>query len=96
MSIKRTVFSWARNLFLDPAIGSLDPLSRRERQFVDFVIGIDKEDGEVTCTSNEEHLANYFGKNPGAPYYLTPAFSVRMCLPSTIPSQANTRSWMAI
>lgn len=47
---------------------------REERQYVDFIIGVDDYGNPVSHTCNEERLANYFGKNPGAPQYVTPVF----------------------
>ena len=43
-------------------------------EYDDFIIGIDEEGNEQTYTSDPEQLANYFGKNPSAPSYLTPVF----------------------
>ena len=40
----------------------------------DFVIGFDNDGRELTFTSDEERLSNYFGKNPNAPNYLTPVY----------------------
>lgn len=45
-----------------------------KRQYVDFIIGVDEHGGEVLHTCEDERLANYFGKNPGAPQYVTPVF----------------------
>jgi hypothetical protein len=41
---------------------------------VSFIIGVDEHGGPATSTSDREKLDNYFGKNPGAPHYLTPVF----------------------
>src|SRR5688572_14770342 len=43
-----------------------------QRQFLDFIINVDDEGKPVTHTCDAERLSNYFGKNPGAPHYLTP------------------------
>ena len=43
-------------------------------RFVDFVIDLDQDGNEVTSTSSEEELNNYFGRNPERPHYLTPVF----------------------
>ena len=48
--------------------------SRHEKKFVDFIIGTDDEGKETIHTCDEEKLANFFGKNPGAPQYITPVF----------------------
>lgn len=47
---------------------------REEKKFVDFIIGIDNDGKEITHTCDEERLANFFGKNKGAPYFVTPVF----------------------
>lgn len=46
----------------------------RNRKYEEFVIGVDGDGHELSHTCNEDALANYFGKNPGAPQYLTPVF----------------------
>ena len=45
-----------------------------EREYVDFIIGVDSDDEHTTCTSDPDKLANYFGKNPDAPQYVTPVY----------------------
>ena len=45
-----------------------------EKQYQDYIIGIDENGNPKTYTSNPDRLANYFGSNPGAPHYLTPVF----------------------
>ncbi len=45
-----------------------------EKKFVDFIIGVDENGNEITHTCNEDNLSNHFGKNAGAPNYLTPVF----------------------
>ncbi|WP_157099325.1 hypothetical protein [Microbispora sp. ATCC PTA-5024] len=46
----------------------------KSQKYEDFIIGVDEDGNEVHHTSDEEKLSNYFGKNPGAPHYLTPVF----------------------
>ena len=48
--------------------------SREEREYVDFLIGVDDDGHEITHTCDEGKLANYFGANPGSPHFLTPVF----------------------
>jgi hypothetical protein len=43
------------------------------KKYSDFIIGIDDDGTEIAHTSDPAKLANYFGANPGAPNYLTPA-----------------------
>ena len=45
---------------------------RDEKKFVDFIIGVDDDGKEIVHTSEEDKLANYFGKNPGSPQFVTP------------------------
>jgi len=50
------------------------PTLTKIRKYEKFIIGTDKNDKAITFTCNEEKLSNYFGKNKGAPHYLTPVF----------------------
>ena len=43
-----------------------------EKEYVEFIIGVDENGDEIACTSDPDALANYFGANPDAPNYLTP------------------------
>jgi hypothetical protein len=47
---------------------------RDEKKYEDFIIGMDEDGKEILHTCKEEKLANFFGKNPGAPQYITPVF----------------------
>jgi hypothetical protein len=47
---------------------------REAEEFADFAIGVDEHGNEILNTCDEERLANYFGKNPGSPQYVTPVF----------------------
>jgi hypothetical protein len=55
-------------------------LTRELREYESFIIDVDENGREVLHTSNEEELSNYFGKNSGAPHYLTPVFFRREVL----------------
>jgi hypothetical protein len=48
------------------------PYEVEETKFADFIVGIDKDGKNVLSTCDPEFLDNFFGKNPGAPNYLTP------------------------
>lgn len=39
-----------------------------------FIINVDDDDEPIYYTCNPKKLANYFGANPGAPYYVTPVY----------------------
>ena len=56
------------------------PFDRREETHHDFIIGEDADGEPVKHTCDPEQLANYFGKNPDAPHYLTPVFFRREVL----------------
>lgn len=46
-----------------------------DKEFSEFIYGIDTETGNLMkYTCDESKLANYFGANPEAPYFLTPIF----------------------
>lgn len=61
--------------FSEPLHSDYKYLKPEEKKFEEFIIGIDKESGkEIQFTCNEEELANFFGKNPGAPHFLTPVY----------------------
>ncbi|MFE4601115.1 hypothetical protein ACFRKE_09675 [Kitasatospora indigofera] len=47
---------------------------REDREYEQFTIGVDDAGRRVMFTCDEEELANHFGKNAGAPHYLTPVF----------------------
>lgn len=47
----------------------------QEKQFVEYIIGIDKDTGKnIEYTCNEDKLSNFFGANPLAPNFLTPVY----------------------
>ncbi len=43
-----------------------------KEKHVEFIIDVDENGDEVSFTSDPDALANHFGANPHAPYYLTP------------------------
>lgn len=44
---------------------------REDREYVEFIIGVDDSGETTTFTSNPSALANFFGANPNAPNFLT-------------------------
>jgi hypothetical protein len=52
----------------------------RARQFSEYIIATDANGQNVAHVCDEEDLANYFGKNPGAPHFLTPVWFRREVL----------------
>jgi len=48
------------------------PYEEDDDHFPEFVVGEDDHGRPVRFTCNPDLLANYFGKNPDAPHYLTP------------------------
>ena len=50
------------------------PWDEGDEEYPEFIIGEDDHGRPVKYTCEEDKLANYFGKNPDAPHYLTPVF----------------------
>lgn len=46
----------------------------KEKEFCDFIIGIDEYGDNIMHSCNPYKLANNFGGNPDAPHYLTPVY----------------------
>jgi len=62
-----------KTLIRCPKRASVAPYSSRKKEkFADFIIGDDGSGKPIRHTCDPEKLANYFGKNPDAPHYLTP------------------------
>lgn len=51
-----------------------------EKEFEEFQIGIDENDEPIYYSCNPDKLANFFGKNPDAPQYVTPVYFKRKVL----------------
>ena len=47
---------------------------KEEREYAEFIIGVDSDEKPISFTSDPEKLRNLFGKNPNAPLYQTPVF----------------------
>lgn len=45
-----------------------------EKKYQEFIIGQDENGKDVVFTCNPDKLANFFGKNPEAPQFVTPVF----------------------
>lgn len=50
------------------------PWDGEDEEYPEFIIEEDENGRPVKFTCEEDKLANYFGKNPDAPHYLTPVF----------------------
>ena len=50
------------------------PWDERNEGYPEFIIGEDTNGRPLRFTCDKDKLANYFGKNPDAPHYLTPVF----------------------
>jgi len=53
----------------DPAMVGAD-----DEDFQEFIIGADKNGQPIKHTCEPSRLANYFGRNPDAPHFLTPVY----------------------
>jgi hypothetical protein len=51
-----------------------------QKKYEEFIIGVNSNGDELRFSCDEEKLANFFGKNPDAPNYLTPVFFRRSIL----------------
>ena len=56
------------------------PFDDYEEVYHEFIIGEDADGEPIRYTCNPDQLANYFGKNPDAPHYLTSVFFRREVL----------------
>ncbi|HHU03100.1 MAG TPA: hypothetical protein GXZ91_08245 [Christensenellaceae bacterium] len=56
------------------------PYDENNREYEDFIIGVNDDGDDLTFTSDPSKLADYYGKNPNAPHYLTPVFFRREVL----------------
>jgi hypothetical protein len=56
------------------------PYDEDERNYAEFIIGVDDGGNEIVHTCEPDKLANYFGANPDAPHYLTPVWFRREVL----------------
>jgi len=66
-------------------ISDFDPLNFspnevERNKFLEFIIDVDSNNSEIFYTCDKEKLANFFGKNPGSPNYVTPVFFNREVL----------------
>ncbi len=62
-----------KTLIRCPGRASVAPWSgRKKEKYCDFIIGDDGRGNPIMHTCDPEKLANYFGKNPKSPHYLTP------------------------
>lgn len=59
---------------------NFSPGSTNRDEYLDFIIAVDPDGKEMTFTCDEAKLANFFGKNPGKPNYVTPVFFKREVL----------------
>lgn len=61
---------WGKKLISPPKPTNRERIAKVPYQ--DFIIGQKPDGSPVLHTCDPEQLANYFGKNPSAPHYLTP------------------------
>ena len=75
ISSSRQAFSRfiGKTLVRCPKRSSVAPYSARKKEnYCDFIIGQDGRGNAITHTCDPDKLANFIGKNPRAPHYLTP------------------------
>lgn len=59
----------------------------KEKEYCEYIIGVDEYGENKTYTSNPNKLKNYFDKNSEAPHYLTPVFFDKKVLHKYIANQ---------
>lgn len=59
---------------------NFSPGSVKRDEYLDFIIGVNSDGDDITFTCDESKLANYFGKNKGKPFFVTPVFFKREVL----------------
>jgi hypothetical protein len=60
--------------YILPGPAPSDDKEDKNKVYQEFIIGTDPQGKLIKHTCDSEKLANYFGKNPGSPHYLTPVF----------------------
>jgi len=70
----KTVGSSMENKYILPGPMPTDDREENPEVYQEFIIGSDADGQPIKHTSDPDKLANYFGKNPSAPHYLTPVF----------------------
>ena len=58
----------------EPKSGLRGFAADKKEKHVEFIIGVDDDGDEITHTADPDALANNFGANPNAPYYLTSVY----------------------
>ncbi len=59
---------------------SINDENEKNKEFVDYIIGVDEDGREILHNCDENKLSNYFDKNPSEPHYLTPVLFKREVL----------------
>ena len=70
----KTVGSLMGKKYILPGPMPTDDREEKQEGYQEFIIGSDAQGQPIKHTCNPNKLANYFGKNPTAPHYLTPVF----------------------
>jgi len=68
----------------------------KQKDYEEFIIDTDNNGKPILFTCNPEKLADYYGKNPSSPHYLTPVFLEEKCCRSIMDFLKNTRFKMVI
>jgi hypothetical protein len=74
---RKTIGRLLGKCIIAPIVGYVPSGDNRlptEKRHEDFIISLDANGKELSFTCDEEHLSNYFGKNPEAPNFLTPVY----------------------
>jgi len=73
---KEKSHGWLMGKKLIQGLKDFEPqiINKKDEEYEEFIIGFDDDGNEILFTCNEDKLSNYFGKNEGAPQYVTPVF----------------------
>lgn len=64
---------WLMGKKIIPGLSAFQPkLVEKNKEFIEFIIGVDDDGKEKTYTCDEDKLSDFYGKNKGLPNYLTP------------------------
>ncbi|MBI4650151.1 hypothetical protein HY745_02480 [Candidatus Desantisbacteria bacterium] len=76
VALKNNIKIWGRlcGKKMIPGLINFKPQLFKGKNFEEFIIDIDEDGKEILYICDPEKLANYFGKNPEAPNFMTPVF----------------------
>ena len=71
---KKSISSLIGKKIITPSNSFKSKIFSENKEYEEFIIGVDKDGSNNCFTCNEKYLANNFGANKGNPRFLTPVF----------------------